>query len=161
MIPDFPHNIRIRLARLIFFCCVLTLLSLPCWLSQFNFSKLRQLTGQRLSNVRTRQKKSIQPILSLYYEESLVSSNSKSNLLRFHCAHPNLGTFLHNWQHLLGNEGYRNNLMILLCHFLKVGLLLYMIFVHLHYFLIYILEFFLLDILLLFQLRTIFERIFC
>ena len=28
-------------------------------------------------------------------------------------------------QHLLGNEGYRNNLMILLCHFLKVGLLLY------------------------------------
>ena len=45
-------------------------------------------------------------------------------------------TFLHNWQHLLGNEGYRNNLMILLCHFLKVGLLLYMIFVHLHYVLI-------------------------
>ena len=28
MIPDFPHNIRIRLARLIFFCCILMLLCL-------------------------------------------------------------------------------------------------------------------------------------
>ena len=28
MIPDFPHNIRIGLAKLIFFCCTLTLLSL-------------------------------------------------------------------------------------------------------------------------------------
>jgi hypothetical protein len=31
-------------------------------------------------------------ILFLYYEESLVSSNLNSKLLRFHCAHPNLGT---------------------------------------------------------------------
>ena len=39
----------------------------------------------------TQQKKvSIGPILFLYYEESLVSSNFNSNLLRFHCAHPNL-----------------------------------------------------------------------
>ena len=29
---------------------------LPCWQSQFSFSKLRQPTGQRLSNVRTQQK---------------------------------------------------------------------------------------------------------
>ena len=36
------------------------------------------------------QKKSIGPILFLYYEESLVSSNLNSNLLRFHCAHPNV-----------------------------------------------------------------------
>ena len=28
------------------------------------------------------------PILFLYYEESLVSSNLNSKLLRFHCAHP-------------------------------------------------------------------------
>ena len=28
MVPDFPHNIRIRMAQLIFFCCALTLLSL-------------------------------------------------------------------------------------------------------------------------------------
>ena len=32
-------------------------LSLPCWMSQLNFSKLRQPTGQRLSNVRRQQKK--------------------------------------------------------------------------------------------------------
>ena len=30
------------------------------------------------------------PILLLYYEESLVSSNSNSKQLRFHGAHPNL-----------------------------------------------------------------------
>ena len=32
----------------------------------------------------------IGPILFLYYEESLVSSNLNSKLLRFHCAHPNV-----------------------------------------------------------------------
>ena len=31
--------------------------SLPCWLSQFSFSKLRHPIGQRLSNVRTQQTK--------------------------------------------------------------------------------------------------------
>ena len=77
--------------------------------------------------------------------------------------HENLycATFLHDWQHLLGNEGYRNNLMILLCHFLKVGLLLYMIFVHLHYVLIdRYPRFLFVGHLFLFQLRKIFERIF-
>ena len=33
-------------------------------------------------------KNSIGPILFLYYEESLVSSNLNSNQLRFDCAHP-------------------------------------------------------------------------
>ena len=69
-----------------------------------------------------------------------------------------LGTFLHNWLRLLGNEGYRNNLMILLCHFLKVELLLYMIFDHLRYFLISSISFCCIHILLLFQLRTIFRK---
>ena len=32
------------------------------------------------------------PILFLYNEESLESSNLNSNLLRFHCAHPKLHT---------------------------------------------------------------------
>ena len=65
--------------------------SLPCWLSQFRKAKLRQPTGQRLSKVRTQQKFFlIGPMLFLYYEESLVSSNLNSNLLRFHCAHPNV-----------------------------------------------------------------------
>ena len=59
--------------------------------SQFRKAKLRQPTGQRLSNIRMEQKKiSIGPILFLYYEESLLSSNLNSNLLRFHCAHPNV-----------------------------------------------------------------------
>ena len=99
MIPDFPHNIRIRLAWLNFFLLRPDLAkSLPCWLSQFSFSKLRQPTGQRLSNVRTQQKKnSIKPILFLYYEESLVSSNLNSKLLRFHCSHPNVHTPLSNF----------------------------------------------------------------
>ena len=66
MIPDFPHNIRIRLSQLNFFCCVLTLLCLcpvGCLI-----------------------------LLYLYYEESLVSSNLNSKLFRFHCVRPNLHT---------------------------------------------------------------------
>ena len=52
---------------------------------------LRQPTGQKLSNFRRQQKKiSIGPILFLYYEESLVSSNLNSKQLRFHGAHPNV-----------------------------------------------------------------------
>ena len=89
MIPDYPQNIRIRLARLFFLFPPDVVLSLPYWLSQFIKAKLRQPTGQRQSNVRTQQKKIIGPILFLYYEESLVSSNLNSNLLRLHCAHPN------------------------------------------------------------------------
>ena len=50
MIPDFPYDIRIRLARLIFFCCCVLKLLCLC----------------------------------------LVLSNLNSNLLRFHCAHPNV-----------------------------------------------------------------------
>ena len=37
----------------------------------------------------------IGPILFLYYEESLVSSNLNSNLFMFHCAHPNVGSKIH------------------------------------------------------------------
>ena len=36
----------------------------------------------------------IGPILFLYYEESLVSSNLNSKLHRFHYAHPNIDTLL-------------------------------------------------------------------
>ena len=56
MIPDFPHNIRIRLAQLNLLRPDIAK-SLPCWLSQFRKAKLRQPTGKRLSNVRTQQKK--------------------------------------------------------------------------------------------------------
>ena len=58
--------------------------------SGFPETKLRQPTGQRLNNIRAQQKKIIGPILFLYYEENLVSSKLNANLLRFHCAHPNL-----------------------------------------------------------------------
>jgi hypothetical protein len=52
---------------------------------------LSQPTGQKLSNFRMQQKKfSIGPILFLYYEESLVSSNLNSKQLRFHCVRPNV-----------------------------------------------------------------------
>ena len=44
----------------------------------------------------------IRPILFLYYEENLVSSNLNSNLLRFHCAHPNnQGLYLSNLWNIL------------------------------------------------------------
>ena len=92
MILDLPHIIRIRLAWLIFLLLLRpdVAKALPCWLSQFSFSKLRQPTGQRQSNIRMQQKKSIRPILFLYYEESLVSSNLNSKLFRFHCVRPNV-----------------------------------------------------------------------
>ena len=83
MIPDFPHIIRIRLARLKKNCCILTLLCL-CPVGCLS-------SGQRHSNVRTQQNKiSIRPILFSYHEESLVSSNFNSKLFRFHCVRPNI-----------------------------------------------------------------------
>ena len=96
MIPDFPYAIRIRLAQLNFPLLDPDIAkSLPGWLSQFSFSKLRQPTGQRRRINRTRQQKnSIRPILFLYYEESLVSSNLNSKQPRFHDAHPSLGSYV-------------------------------------------------------------------
>ena len=86
MIPDFPYNVRIRLAKLNFFLLHQDVAKSQ---SQFRFFKLRQPIGQRLSNVRTQQTQiSIVPILFLYYEESLVSSNLNYKQLRFHGAHP-------------------------------------------------------------------------
>ena len=70
---------------------------------QFRKAKLRQPTGQRLSKVRVQQTKiSIGPILFLYYQESLVSSNLNSKQLWFH------GVRLLKWP----------------CHFLKSWALL-------------------------------------
>ena len=74
MIPGFPHNIRIRLIQLkMVFCSVLMLLCLCSVTSGCIF-----LIG---------------PMLLLYYEESLVSSNLNSKLLWFHCAHLNLYSY--------------------------------------------------------------------
>ena len=99
MIPDFPHNIRIRLARLFFLLHPDIALSLPCWLFQFKKYTLRQPTGLRLCNIRTSQKNSIGPILFLYYEEILVLSNLNSKLFRFYCVRPNVHMCsIHFWK---------------------------------------------------------------
>ena len=83
MVPDFPHNIRLKMAQLNFFCCVLTLLCL-CPVGCLSLAFLNW--DSQLSSVRTQQQKiSIGPILFLYYEESLLSSNLNSKLFRFHC----------------------------------------------------------------------------
>ena len=75
---------------------------------------LSQPTGQKLSNVRRQQKKiSIGPILYLYYEESLVSSNLNSKQLRFYCAHPNRSI----WSSILRYHKY--SLLILLWNYYK------------------------------------------
>ena len=75
MIPDFPHSMKIRLTPLKTFLLRPDVAkSLLCWLSQLNTTK-KNLMG---------------PILFLYYEERLVSSNLNSKQLRFHGAHPNI-----------------------------------------------------------------------
>ena len=104
MIPDFPYNIRIRLARLESFLLRPDVAkSLPYWLSQFRKDELRQPTGQRLSNVRGQQKDiSIRPILLLYYEGSLVSSNLNSKLFWFNRVRPNVHTDISRFTLLMG-----------------------------------------------------------
>ena len=51
-----------------------------------------KIKKQRQSNVRMQQKKSIGPILFLYYEESLVSSNLNSKVLLIYSVRPNIHT---------------------------------------------------------------------
>ena len=60
-------------------CCILTL--------QFSWDSQQ---GRNLATSGRNKKNSIGPILFLYYEESLVSSNLNSKLFRFHCVRPNL-----------------------------------------------------------------------
>ena len=52
---------------------------------------IKNLDNQQ-GRVRTQQFFFIGPISFLCYEESLLSSNLNSKLLRFHCAHPNVNT---------------------------------------------------------------------
>ena len=86
-------------------------MSLPCWLSQ---SKLRQPTGHRQSNVRKQRiKVSIRPTLFLYYEESLVSSNLNSSLLRFHCAHLTVHSMYQLSSFQLQNWGHTNFVVVI------------------------------------------------
>ena len=82
MIPDFPHNMKIRLTQSKKFLLRPDIeKSLPC-------AKLRQPTGQNQDATFF----SMWPILFFYCDQSLVSSNLNSKLFRFHSAHPNLHT---------------------------------------------------------------------
>ena len=48
--------------------------------------------AETLQRQDAKKKKSIGPILFLYYEESLVASNLNPKLFRFHCVRPNIHT---------------------------------------------------------------------
>ena len=68
-------------------CCVLILLCLY----PVGFLSLAETANKaETEQHQVATKKIIRPILFLYYEESLASSNLNSKLLRFHCAHPNI-----------------------------------------------------------------------
>ena len=87
MIPDFPHNIRIRLARLIFLLlCPDVAQPLPCWLSQFRKAKLRQ--GRDRATLGRNKKIQLGQSYS-YIMENLVSSNLNSKLFKLYCVRPN------------------------------------------------------------------------
>ena len=60
-----------------------------------------------------------QTFSNMYYEESLVSSNLNSNLLKFHCAHPNVGTVRARLEYFLTH--FSVWFLIKSCFKLKVG----------------------------------------
>ena len=67
--------------------------------------------GRDLETSGCNKKNLIGPILFLYHEESLASSNLNSKLLRFHCTHPNLRTLFHKSSHYQWHcyQGYHQN----------------------------------------------------
>ena len=74
MIPDFPHNISMYLYKI----------------GPIKKNFVAETANRAETEQCQEATKIIGPILFLYYEESLVSSNlNSSKLLRFHCAHPN------------------------------------------------------------------------
>ena len=74
MIPDFPYIIKIRLA----------LLKKIMFRPDVAIATLQRQDATK--------KKLMMPILFLYYEESMLSSNLNSKLFRFRSAHPNQNT---------------------------------------------------------------------
>ena len=82
---------KIRLALSFFLLCPDVTLSLSCWLAQFSWAS--QQFRDRAMPGHNNLCFLIWPILFLYYNESLVSSNLNSKLFRFHCAHPNVGKY--------------------------------------------------------------------
>ena len=80
-----------KIERLKFFLlCPDVAKSLPVGCLSLAFLNWDSQQGRDLATSGRNKKNSIRPILFIYYEESLVSSNLNSKLLRFHCAHPNL-----------------------------------------------------------------------
>ena len=84
-VPDFPIDIRIRLAELIFCCCCF-LTFLPCWLAQFCWDRQQ---GWELAKSWGNKKK-FQSYSYVNRKVWYVSSNLNSKQLRFLCAHPNV-----------------------------------------------------------------------
>ena len=104
---------KIGLIEILFFLLPDVALFLPCWLSQLNFSKLRQPTGQRHSNVRTQQNQiSIRPILFLYYEGSLVPSNLNSKLFMFHCVRPSIYYIYYSFEHKFYKCDFKKSMVL-------------------------------------------------
>ena len=97
MIPDFPHNIiRIRLAQLIFFWCILKLLCL-CHVGCLSSAFLNWDNQQGRDLVTSGSNKQNIQFGQLYYEESLVSSNLNSKLVWFYSVRPNVHTYLSSY----------------------------------------------------------------
>ena len=96
MIPDFSHNIRIRLAKLIFFWCVLTLLWL-CPVGCLSLEKLNWDSQQGRDLTRSgHNKQKFQLGQSYSYIMRKVCYHQiwiQNYLLRSHCVRPNTGTF--------------------------------------------------------------------
>ena len=82
----------IILARLFFLLRPDFALSLPCWLSQFSWDS--QQSRDVATSGRNKNAFFIKPILFLYYEKSLLSSNLNSKLFSFHRVKPNLHTYM-------------------------------------------------------------------
>ena len=86
-------HISIRLALLNFLLLRPDIaLSLPCWLSQFSFSKLRQSPGLRQSNVRMQKKVNQANLILILWGKSGMYHQIwiQNNVFRFHCVRHNL-----------------------------------------------------------------------
>jgi hypothetical protein len=88
--PDFPHNIRIRLEKSFFLLRPDVALSLPCWLSQLRKAKLRQPTGQRQSNIKKQQKKQLGQSCSYIMRKVWCHQIWIQTIFMFHCVRPNV-----------------------------------------------------------------------
>ena len=89
MIPDFPIDIRIRLAELNFFCCFLTLL-IFCPVGLLSFAETANRVETEQPQDATKKIQLGQSYSYIMRKVWYISSNLNSKLFRFHCVRPNL-----------------------------------------------------------------------